>query len=216
MTRVFPYYDLTATIRYVGGPWPEYPHVELANMELSDDSIHAFTRRYGPLFAKFEPAWPLPRTDTQIRERGNTKSGRKWMDMRMVTNAQHTLRQAWRNSPEYLKAIAGHDPEQDAFLYAPMQPLISVTDTGIELIAPDVWTFVRLAFLRDHALSKTQICANPNCKLPHGTPYFLQNKGGQMFCRHRCAVLVNVRRFRALQETKLKTKSRSTSKRHKR
>jgi hypothetical protein len=215
MKRIFPYYDLTATIRYGDKPWPEYPHVELANMDLSDDSIHAFTKRYGPLFADYEFTSPLPRTDFQLSQRGNTESGKKWMDMRMVSNAQKTLREAWRNSPEYLKAIAGHDPEQDAFLYAPMQPVIAMTDTGIELIAPDIWTFIRLAFLRDHAAGDTQICANPNCKFPHGTPYFLQSKRGQLFCRHRCAVFANVRRFRELQKTKPKTKPRSTPKRHK-
>jgi hypothetical protein len=214
MKKVFPYYKLEASIRYGDKPWPEYPHVYLANMDLSDDSIHAFTRRYGPLFAEYEPTYPLPKTHEQAKK-AVIRTGQKLMSLDQVFRVQLLLRESWRNSPDYLKAIAGHDPDQDAFIYRPMQPVISVTDTGIELLAPDAWTFARLAFLTDHAAGKTQICGNPDCKPPHGNRYFVQSKQGQMYCSHKCAVLVNVRRFR-LEEKKPKIKTRSTPKRHKR
>lgn len=215
MKKVFPYYELTASIRFGDKAWPEYPHVYLANMEMSEDSIHAFLRLYGRLFEEREPVSPLPKTDAAVWSPVIRKGQKEPMSIQAVAAAQRVLRGAWRNEPDWFAAIAGHDPEQDAFIYKPMQPELSVTDTGIELITPDVWTFARLGFLRDHALGKTKICANPDCTSPHGTMYFLQAKQGQMFCCHRCAVRVNVRRFRKESETKPQTKTRST-KRHQR
>ena len=175
MKKVFPYYELSASVRYGDKPWPEYPHVHLANLKISDDGIDAFTRVYGRLFENYEPTWPLPKTTMQANNAVIGKAGqRPMMAIDMVAGVQRALRKAWANSSDWLKAIAGHDPDQDAFIYAPMQPKLSVTDTGIELIAPDVWTFSRLAFLWDHAAGKTKICANPDCI----TPYFVQSKQG--------------------------------------
>ena len=136
------------------------------------------------------------------------------MDLLMVRGVQKALRGAWTADPEYLRAIAGHDPEQNELIYGAMNPVISVTDTGIELIAPDVWTFARLAFLYDHAAGRNAICANPDCtKNPQGTKYFVRTKQGQKFCCHRCAVLVNVRRFREENsETKVKVRSAKKNK----
>ena len=154
MKRVFPYYELTASIRFGDKAWPEYPHVYLANMEMSEDSIHAFLRLYGRLFEEREPVSPLPKTDAAVWSPVIRKGQKEPMSIQAVAAAQRVLRGAWRNEPDWFAAIAGHDPEQDAFIYKPMQPELSVTDTGIELITPDVWTFARLGFLRDHALVK--------------------------------------------------------------
>jgi hypothetical protein len=209
MKKLFPYYFLNATIRCGDKPWPEYPHVYLANMQLTQDAIVAFTRIFGRLFEQYEPLQPPPKTHIQqVQDAAAGRHEREVMDLRMVRGAQAALRGAWIGNPEYLKAIAGHDPEQNELIYGAMKPVISVTDTGIELIASDVWTFARLAFLYDYASGKNAICANPDCtKNPQGTSYFVRTKHGQKFCCHRCAVLVNVRSFRKNPKNKVKVQS---------
>jgi PAS domain-containing protein len=70
-----------------------------------------------------------------------------------------------------------------------------------------VGSVFRSLFLRDCGAKKTRVCVNPDCP----APYFLQTRKGQKFCTHRCAVLVNVRRFRAgLAAGRVKRKSRRT------
>lgn len=44
--------------------------------------------------------------------------------------------------------------------------------------------------------SLIRMCENPDCP----TPYFLEARKGQKYCSHKCAVLINVRRFRARRE----------------
>ena len=49
-----------------------------------------------------------------------------------IPQIQEVLRGAWRDDPDCLAALAGHDETQDAILYLPMTPKISVSDTGID------------------------------------------------------------------------------------
>jgi hypothetical protein len=182
MKRIFPYYDLEATLRYGSKPWPELPHVYLANMDVPAD-LRAFTKIYGLICRNADLA-PDGQAD-------------------FVRDAQSLLRKAWANDRSALRRLAEGEPERPTSqkIDSPVVRRVShtyerfhlkITDAGMEIEADDVWAFTQLAFLRDHNLEKTKICSNPECP----TPYFLQSKRGQIFCSHRCAVATNVRRFR--------------------
>ena len=77
-----------------------------------------------------------------------------------------------------------------------------ITQAGIDLYAQDMWTFIRVAFVRDLFLKRPRICANQAYGCP--SPYFLESRKGQTFCCHRCAVQMNVRRFRERENKKRK------------
>lgn len=189
MKRIFPYYDLETTLRYGSKPWTELPHVYLANMDIPAD-IRAFTKIYGQLCR-----------DGEFMPDGNAAF------MRAV---QEVLRKAWANDPTALRKIAKGEPERPGGYQIDAEEMkwtvvnhserfhLKVTETGLEIEADDLWAFTQLAFLRDYNLEKTKICANQQCE----TPYFLQSKRGQIFCSHRCAVAMNVRRFREAKQKK--------------
>ena len=186
---------MEATLRFGTKPWPELPHVYLANMDVAD--IRAFTKIYGQL------CW------------GDELAPDRNADF--VKEAQKVLRKAWANDAAALRKIAEGEPQRphgykiDLGLNMPGYTTdtherfhLCITENGLEIEAEDVWSFAQLAFLRDHALGKTLICANPKCE----TPYFLQRKRGQIFCSHRCAVAMNVRRFREEKSSRSTLKKR--------
>ena len=86
---------------------------------------------------------------------------------------------------------------------------IDVSPTaGVEIAVLELWNLVRFLFLRDYAAGKTRVCANKDCSSPH----FLERREGQKYCTHKCAVLMNVRRFRE-RESKAKSQSKRRAER---
>lgn len=202
MKQVFPYYDMPATLRYGDKLWPEPPHVYFANMNPTVD-IGAFQRIYGPLLHS-----PVSPSAFEI------------------VKAQEILQKAWRGDEPSLHAVIEgspvlSDPTKPAelprigahvnFIWThvfrledPPNHKIDISIQGMTIHASDVWSFMRLAFMRDYSTGQTKVCANPDCK----TPFFLQSKKGQQFCSHSCASITGVRRWRAKQEeTKTSRKS---------
>jgi hypothetical protein len=116
-------------------------------------------------------------------------------DGRLVTQPQHLeqfqdlLQRAWKGESKALSEI-----EKD------VKARVDVGAKGIDIAVVDLWNLVRLSFLRDHKVGRTKVCANKDCP----SPYFLEQRKGQKYCTHKCAVLMNVRRFR---ERQAKTKS---------
>ena len=175
--------------------WKEPPHVALANLRVDEETglldrraVERFTRTYGvlPEFGPDEPlanvllaAWPEARPIDLVNLRG----------------LQELLRRAWRREPD----------EHDRILMEPLPPptQLAATQNGIEIRAGDLWTLIRVLFLRDSAEGRARVCANPDCNTLR---YFLQARKGQVFCSHPCAVLINVRRFREAQRSKSKSK----------
>jgi len=94
---------------------------------------------------------------------------------------QSLLRRAWKGERRAIDDIARK-----------VVARINVNPTGVEIAVDDPWNFASLLFLLDHAVGITKVCTNPDCS----SPYFLQQRRGQKFCTHKCAVLINVRRFR--------------------
>lgn len=76
----------------------------------------------------------------------------------------------------------GDDGEMQCNVY----PSIDFKRYSVEQIADKA----RLHWLKRQ---KIKICENPDCP----SPQFAQQRRGQKYCTHKCAVLMNVRRFRA-------------------
>ena len=114
---------------------------------------------------------------------------------RLVARPQHLeqfqdlLQRAWRGDTKALSEMAKD-----------VKARVDVGAKGIDIAVVDLWNLVRLSFLRDYKAGRTKVCANEDCP----SPYFLEQRKGQKYCTHKCAVLVNVRRFR---ERQAKTKS---------
>ena len=195
------YYAIESTIRYYGPTvkdarienrhvfltpgephggmphWKQPPHEYLAALSVgkqkaenvseqeAEKAVLYFVRRFGPLAAR-------------------ASGGMIWIDVPAFLAAQKLLQEAWRGDGEALDAIAvGLTDELE----------LEAHTQGLELQVRDLWTLIRVLFLRDHASGKTKVCANPDCSARS----FLQARKGQKYCSHGCAVLVNVRRFRA-------------------
>ena len=107
------------------------------------------------------------------------------------------LQRAWRGEPGALKAIAKN-----------LKSRVDVSTSGIDIAIVDLMSLIRLMFLRDYAAGRAKVCENPACL----SPYFLQQRKGQQYCTHQCAVLINVRRFRQRQ-TKGRAETEQQSKR---
>jgi hypothetical protein len=164
--------------------WREPPHLFLANMPLEMADLgptYKLTERYGFLAGRVDVA------------------GRSFVaDVAKIAGLQDLIRKAWAGDKASIEEL-----ERDL---AP-EVRLSVRAKEIEIGVSDLWTLIRLLFLRDCGAKKTRVCASPDCP----APYFLQTRKGQKFCTHSCAVLVNVRRFRAgLAASRVKRKSRKT------
>lgn len=125
------------------------------------------------------------------------KNGRLLSRLRHIGPLQNLLQRAWKGDPEALAKVA-----QD------VKARVDVGTTGVDIAVVDLWNLVRLMFLRDYRASRTKVCGNPDCH----SPYFLQERRGQKYCSHKCAVLMNVRRFRE-REAKAKTQTERSTQR---
>lgn len=94
---------------------------------------------------------------------------------------QGVLRSAWRSEPSGLREM-----------FRTLQPFVQIEKGKLLLVPETLWQFIRLSFALDVVNGKAAVCANPDCP----APYFLRTRKGQQFCSHKCAVLINVRRFR--------------------
>jgi hypothetical protein len=232
---VFPYYsDLGATLRCGDKPWPEWPHVYLANIEGPAD-FRSFTKKFGrELFENRVFKWPMPKRaatagDVPAEPSDDVPAGpaggwvptkrtptetRYFLAENELFQARDLLRNAWDGEAFALEVIAGKSRDINLLpaVNAPFKTSLVIAESGgIEIFVEDLWTYARIAFLRDYALGKTQRCNNPEC---NRSPYFLQNKKGQQFCEHACAVLASVQRFRKNKENKPKHKVRQRKKKN--
>jgi hypothetical protein len=162
--------------------WREPPHYFFANMSLDTADLgptYQFTKRYGYLVGYIDVA-----------------GGRFLVDVAKMAGLQDLIRRAWAADETAIEEL-----ERDL---AP-EVRLSVRAKEIEIGVSDLWTLIRLLFLRDYAAKRTRVCANPDCP----APCFIQTRKGRKFCSHKCAVLINVRRFREAQR-KAHHKSRTS------
>jgi hypothetical protein len=112
---------------------------------------------------------------------------RGWADPMWVLPAnmirlRDFLRQGWEGKKDVLGRM-----------WADIEVRMRGEPTGVEIVVEDLWTLIRLTFLQDWVSGRPKVCGNPECP----APYFLAVRKGQKYCSHKCAVLINVRRFRA-------------------
>ena len=135
---------------------------------------------------------------------------------------QFVLRSAWAGNKEAISLVSGEEDKEKAdgfsrwarFLHVhkwegtaskgyslptswwdssdPLGARLRVRISAIEIEPQHLWDFTRLLFMRDYLVGDIGVCENPDCV----TRYFVKKRKGQVYCCHKCAVLMNVRAFR--------------------
>lgn len=145
----------------------EPAHEAVANLAPDLDSLYAFTKLWGFLVGDIDP-----------------ETGEAVIRLQQFAPRQTLLRQAWNGELGAINQIAND-----------VKARLDVNAKGVDIAVVDLWSLVRLQFLRDYWTGKTKMCLNPDCP----SRYFLEQRRGQQYCSHKCAVLMNVRRFRQRQ-----------------
>lgn len=149
--------------------WKDPPHVALANLRDDPTAALRFTRTYGVM---------------SLRYKGEPMS----FPLRDMFRSRDELRLAWE------------EPKATMFFwwlesYAGLPATLHVRRSGLETEVADLRTLIHVMFSRDYWDGRVKKCANPGCP----APYFLTVRRGQKYCSQQCAVLINVRQFRARQ-----------------
>lgn len=162
------------------------PHVAFANLLVRDKAaVKNFVSRYGMLRAKTLPKLTVKGFLSPDEQRGLLSVSEPLLEFERV---QKILCSAWGGDVDVIKTEVQEGFSLQSFdLLKPTNEVVFVTE--------DLWKFIVFLFLVDYKHSKVGVCANEDCP----APYFLRTRKGQEFCSHACAVLVNVRRFRARQ-----------------
>ncbi len=192
--------DLRGTLgpeRADSSRWKEPPHLVLANLtDPSPREVESFIRRYGPLAGR---STALMAVDGAPQFYENVAKFKLF---------QRGLQEAWRENAEAIAKVRSHldsgkeryDVRLKQWVGGRSKIWLSAEGESIEAHLTELVPFMCLLFLRDRATEDTGVCENPDCP----APYFLRDRKGQQFCTHKCAVLINVRKFRAAQKRKAK------------
>jgi hypothetical protein len=171
--------------------WKVPPHIALANMELTQESLAAFTRKYGALgdvnfpYRDTTPDVRFTLVETLTQGLDTSVRDEFTLIVPVAAHAQNALRLAWRGERTVQATILEPAVSNGGFqLFAPNKT------TYTELRTLRLWSFISLAFLVDYSEGRAKICGNPEC----ATPYFIQKRKDQQACSHRCAVEINNQR----------------------
>ena len=166
--------------------WPDPPHVALVNLDLARDALHSvyrFTKLYGFLGGQVDRA-----------------TGVFAVTSHNLAALQERLREAWRGNVAALGNM-------DNALYAGLK--LAKGARKPEIAVRDLQALISVLVLRDFAARNLKLCASHGC----AAPFFVQTRKGQKYCSHRCAVRINVRRFRE-ELQRLKNAVKKEEKRH--
>lgn len=183
--------------------WSNPPHVYLANLEFNSTAeALLFTRRYGLLINDEDRT---DKTEWLYMKNGNFRCDLVEF-ISALQLSQLKLRAAWYGSEQQVAALRSHPFFETFSSDTPGNLPIEIHSQGnkIEAVTPDLWSFICILFTRDHAEGRLKICPNSACP----APYFVANRHGQIYCRHECAVLVNIHSFRRRLREKKKAQLR--------
>jgi|GEM_PF-4357647 len=111
------------------------------------------------------------------------------------------LQRAWQDDGIFLELLNEREPTT---------AMVWTRRSGMEIVIEDLWTLIRVIFSRDRWDERAKKCASPDCP----APFFIAVRKGHKFCTQRCAVLVNVRRFREREAKRLASrKGKKTTRR---
>jgi hypothetical protein len=159
--------------------WKDEPHVALANLRHEPEAVLRFTRTYGVLAGDVSSFREWPRDK------------RRTVPVREVLNYRESLRRAWEGETfNFFAFPAWHGAT-----------LCGLQAGGFLIAVEALWPLIQVMFIQDWSEKRIRKCANPDCP----APYFCAVRRGQKFCHQKCAVLINVRQFRA-RETARKAK----------
>lgn len=210
------YYEIEGTFRYYNpqakNRGTEPAHQYFANLNLTPKALIMFSRRFGSLFWGPDVALPEPTVINPVQQAPEedqsdmappfVSDDRFWERYYLAAKqAQEALQGAWSHDMEALGNILPSEiwtqslpaqHEVGSVSGPPYAAFMQIGAHGIEVRMADLWSYIRFAFAYDLAREKAKLCANRDCP----TPYFIELRRGQLFCSHKCAVLINVRRFR--------------------
>jgi hypothetical protein len=172
--------------------WKESPSVVLANLDVASiPAVRTFLNRYGPLTG---PSLQMPEA--------GTGRPRFYENLAKLTSFRDSLRRAWGNDADAIRELSGLVSYRSEVLIegrlrvpAHGSDSIVVENSQIVAVVEPLKRFIVLLLLRDLQQGRAAVCQSPDCP----APYFLRERKGQQFCTHKCAVLVNVRKFREAQ-----------------
>jgi hypothetical protein len=147
--------------------WADPPHVALANLRDEPEAVLRFTRTYGLLVRPKRKAASIPISEVlRIRDR---------------------LRYAWDKSVDL----------GDSFITSikttvTVWPHVRGLRAGLAIRVEELGQLIGMMYTRDLWEGRARKCESADCP----APYFRAVRRGQKFCSQRCAVLINVRRFR--------------------
>lgn len=186
------------------------------DLKIDPASVEAFLKRYGVLHRE-NVSHSVYKTDAgsfitqmdkskgrgpQLIEAKEVRPGFQFKEgIGAFSNAQYLLRKVWAGDSHILAEEFNDGTMHFAFKLASFDILqdYSAHRSGEVLLeTSDLWHYMRYLFLIDYAECRTAVCERKDCL----TPYFVQQRKGQRYCSHECAVLENVRRFRSKERAK--------------
>jgi hypothetical protein len=193
--------ELRGSLRYYhpevvkekGIRWPDPPHVYFANVQLNWKSLLTFDNTFGPLLREHRRLPPemtailekaLNLTDIERQRWASEKAKFKIAiydpgDVRVACGMQELLRNAWRGEQLAIQILEfGGDRTMQQGPYGPPRLTAIPSPHGIDIYTEDLWNYIRVAFLSDHAAGLTRVCGNPECE----APYFLARRKDQRQC----------------------------------
>ncbi len=162
------------------GRWEEPPHQLLANLGWPGTAKLAQVRDFTQTVA------PLEADIAQIPEKGDQFE----ISVGVFGWTQDKLRRAWKKpNAENLKALwfpEGLENLEHAWLP------VAWESRGLVLRPADLWTYIRLLFVRDLEEGRVRRCVNERCLHPH----FIASRKDKKYCGTACRNLVMQRNFR--------------------
>lgn len=172
--------------------WKDPPHVALANLGYvpgsayrppDEEHLRRFLMHYGPLGFGIGAGDVSTERTTGLLE----PEGTDYL-LETIYDVQRRLRRAWdTGTPQVFT-----DPFSAGLRYWPLD--VKVQRGSLVIEVKSCLDYIKLLLARDLADGHAKRCENETAC---SAPYFIAKRTDAIYCSHPCAVLVNVKRWRA-------------------
>ncbi|WP_263373918.1 hypothetical protein [Granulicella aggregans] len=168
--------------------WKVPPHRAFANLPMSHPDTSAnenlpdqaamigFIKKYGFLANVSNKGAIRESVEPRIRPTSalvaDKRFGRDFLAGLAVDHSPGLLQFAWETSDEDAVVVIQSEASRGLTL------ALSPHNSAVSIVAPNLWTFICLLFIRDHGAGKTGVCLNPECP----APYFIRRRRTQRIC----------------------------------